>query len=251
MKKFTLMELVVIIAIITIAGALLTALEPPLNQAKQTACLSNLKSLGEIADQYFDSNDERLVAYDNVIWRGNGQWGNRFIDSGLIKDIRTQWRKYVCPEADYSSVPKKNLNYCFTNWGYGMNSGWLVEDKILYCDRDKESPYLEGYKSSNQSGAVVRNWAKHPANVILFADAALGSQPQKGYYLIDLRNKGRGFWDAHKTNRCSIMFLDGHAAASDKQAIAKSGFPLTPEVAPGTIKKIKNLYWYTSGGTFR
>lgn len=249
--KFTLLELVIVIVLIALAGTLLPALEKTREQATQTTCLNNLKNMGVIAGQYFDSYDGRLVAYDKVNWPGRGQWGYRFIDSGLVKDLKTKWKQYVCPQADYSSVPAKNLDYCFTNWGYGMNSGWIVEDRTLYNDRDKESPYLEGYKSSNQSGAIVRSGVKDPASVILFADIALGSTPQRGYYLVDLRSKGRGFWDAHKTNRCSVAFLDGHVAAADKNKIAQSGFPLSAEAAPHTIKKIKNLYWYKSGGKFR
>ena len=220
-------------------------------QATLTTCLNNLKQLGKITSQYFDSYNERLVAYDKIAWQGKGQWGYRFLDSGLITDPKIQWKQYVCPQSDYSSVPPKNINYCFTNWGYGMNSGWIVEDKVLYSDRDKDSPYLEGYQSSNQSGAVVRDQVKQASNVILFADTALGSTPQKGYFLVDLRKNGRGFWDAHKANRCNVVFLDGHAAASDKNEIAKSGFPLNADDAPYTINKINTLYWYTSSGRFR
>ena len=249
--KFTLIEFFIIVVMIAIAGTLLSALDKPREQATQAACLSRLKQLSVTAGQYFDSYDERLVAYDQIAWPGRGQWGYRFLDSGLITDIKIQWKQYVCPQSDYSSVPQKNIGYCFTNWGYGMNSGWIVEDKILYNDRDKDSPYLEGYKSSNQSGAVVRSQARQAGRVILFADIALGSDPQKGYYLVDLRSNGRGFWDAHKTNRCNVVFLDGHAAASDKNEIAQSGFPLNADAAPGTIHKIKDLYWFTSGGKFR
>ncbi len=249
--KFTLIEVVAIVVMVAIVGTLLSALDKTREQATQATCLSHLKQLGEIASEYFDSYDERLVAYDKVAWPGRGQWGYRFLDSGLITDLKTQWKRYVCPQSDYSSVPQKNINYCFTNWGYGMNSGWTVEDKILYNDRDKDSPYLEGYKSNDQSGAVVRKGVKQADRVILFADVALGSNPQRGYYRLDLRSAGRGFWDAHKANRCNVVFLDGHAASSDKNEIAQSGFPLNADAAPGTINKIKDLYWFTSGGKFR
>lgn len=251
-KKFTLIELVVIVTMIAVTGTLLSALDSNTHtQAKQITCLDHLKKIGNITQRYFDRYDERLVAYDTVVWKGKGQWGYRLIDSGLITDIKTKWKQYVCPQSDYTNVPKKNLDYCFTNWGYGINSGWIVENGVLYNDRDTISPYLEGYKSSKQSGAIVRNHAEQPGNVILFADTAVGSKPEKGYYLIDLRNKGRGFRDAHKVNRCNVVFLDGHAIAADKTKIAASGFPLSSDATPGTIKKIKNLYWYTSGGKFR
>ena len=64
--KFTFPELVIVVVLIAIAGAMLPVLEMPRERATQTAGLSNLKRMGVIAGQYFDSYDERLVAYDKV-----------------------------------------------------------------------------------------------------------------------------------------------------------------------------------------
>ncbi len=251
-QSFTLIELLVVIAIIAIlAGMLLPALNQARNRATLTNCLNNLKQLGTTTSQYFDSNDEKLVVDDSVAYPGRSQWGYRLYDNGLAGDLKTSWKQYVCPKANYGSVEAKNIEYCFTNWGYGINPGWIIHNRALYYDQDTVSPYLEGYKNKNQRGALVRKRVKQSSNVILFADSVLDANKQKGYYRIDMHTDGRGFWDAHNVNRCTVAFLDGHSSAADKHEISEKGFPLDPDRTPYTMNKIENTYWYTSGGMFR
>ena len=69
-KKFTLIELVVIVTIIAVTGTLLSALDSNTHtQAKQITCLDHLKKIENITQRYFDRYDERLVAYDAVVPR--------------------------------------------------------------------------------------------------------------------------------------------------------------------------------------
>ena len=73
MKKFTLLELMVVIAII---GILITMLMPSLSQAREkgrsAVCLSNYKQLGLLNFTFSNDNDSRTVGSGSYILKSNG-----------------------------------------------------------------------------------------------------------------------------------------------------------------------------------
>ena len=84
-QSFTLIELLVVIAIIAIlASMLMPALQSARERARTTTCLSNIKQIGWVFNQYCDMSDDFLpIIYSS----GNGwTWRSYIRNSGLKVD---------------------------------------------------------------------------------------------------------------------------------------------------------------------
>jgi prepilin-type N-terminal cleavage/methylation domain-containing protein len=79
-KRFTLIELLVVIAIIAILAAiLLPALQAARARAQSASCISNLKQLGLVGQQY--TNDHRGM------WGSNNTGGNGILGTGWVYNL--------------------------------------------------------------------------------------------------------------------------------------------------------------------
>lgn len=111
-KAFTLIELLIVIAIIAILAAILfpvfaTARE----KARQSSCSSNLKQLGLAITQYEQDYDEMTIHGTNN-WGGGVGWGGSIYPYVKSKQV------FVCP----SDVSKGTI---ISSYGYNGNfEGW-------------------------------------------------------------------------------------------------------------------------------
>lgn len=122
-KEFTLIELLIVVAIISILAALLL---PALGRARKTAgitkCLSNLKQIGTTLVLYADSYKEWSVAY------------SRFYP---ITTTDSQWFWFFT-KTPYSNTPIRAAMYTGIDLGRSRGS-------VLYCNAAVDTMKARGY----------------------------------------------------------------------------------------------------------
>ncbi|MBL8877755.1 MAG: DUF1559 domain-containing protein [Phycisphaerales bacterium] len=220
---FTLVELLVVVAIIALLMAmLLPALSAARQRAKSAVCLSNLHQLGHAIHMYatdYNGYAMPLAYFDSAeptYWWGkdeatgvNPTFG--FVWPYLRSDLRA-WGVYECPSQPQGSYDAQQGQGGVITSTYGYNGYYL-------------SPrYTPGWYG--QIGH--RPWqrietARQTGRVIAFADSMLDMSGElRNCALIDpplLYSRGSGRWQENlnpttsfrHTRRANAVLLDGHA----------------------------------------
>lgn len=207
-SAFTLMELLVILAMISVLAALLL---PALNQAGSSArrvqCVSNLHQLGLATRMYWDDNDDACFRYrgpssknGDLYWFGwleRGPEGQRAFDAtvGPLYPYLQGRGVEMCPSLNHSLAQFK-LKATGAAYGYGYNLGLSAP--------------------LNQPPVTIGKIAR-PNETVLFADAAQVNtfQPPASpsnpmleeFYYVSESKPTVHFRHGHKAN---VLFCDGH-----------------------------------------
>jgi len=213
-KKFTLVELLVLISIIAIlAGMLLPALVKARDKAKDISCKSNIKQIALANVQYIGDYDGYSVPYKQDDVMGTGDYwlgyGNGSANGGgydLTKNrllgpyIGETGKVFICPN-NISLV--SDIIHCEKS-GYGYNSLWLGR-----------------YKSKEITHTIKVVQIKNPAALVAFGDSAWNSSLGPKYSATlwpERRPSGDpGYNSIHfrHNNMANIGWLDGHVSPKD------------------------------------
>ncbi len=229
---FTLVELLVVIAVIAILAALLL---PALGQSKASAkrikCVSNLRQLGFAAQMYWDDNEQQAFRYrgdytngGDLFWFGwleRGTEGSRAFDvtQGVLFLYLQGSGIELCPSLKYTSS-KFKLKATGAAYGYGINLH-LTAPSITNLSLAVQASELSVFADAAQ----VNTW-QAPAS-------SANPMWEEWYYIDENTNQPNGHF--RHTGLANVVFCDGHVAP--EKMVPGSLDPLLPGENIGRLRR--------------
>lgn len=207
-KKFTLIEMLVVIAIIGIlASMIMPALQNSIGQARQVQCATNLKNIGLAHMQYTDNHNGKFAYYSMNFSTSTTVWVSMIKQYAGV-DGRTSYEQalsdsaLLCPENDTPFEIK------------GWDPRTMLRD--FNCISYAYSTFLGGYPTQSPGWRIQQ--VKQPSKVLSTVDssswrfASYNSNP--AYDLYQATGEDALISSRHNLGANGV-FADGHASRYD------------------------------------
>lgn len=165
-RGFTLIELLVVIAIIAILAAILfPVFSRAREQARKTACLSNMKQIGNALMMYAQDWDETLPFFAEPCWGRIPNQGGLFWTEQLIPYAKNK-TVYKCPSATHQYGWWGSQSICWP-------PRWGRQDNSMDCNYGYNKVMLNGgigFGDGCSTGCNRLSRLVAPAETVILAD---------------------------------------------------------------------------------
>ena len=227
-RNFTLIELLIVVAIIAIlASLLLPALSAALNKSKAITCLSGMKQLNLAVQNYLDNNKDTIVTmtsdWEHPYYSASSEG---YMNLSQIPRDAAGLNNRVCKKDTgvCAWVPRKNICSLVADARQKGNANDPTRPSVSLCSASESSCsghlqyfYFYGMLFGG-NGRTLSNGSynyhklsrlRQPSGSMFWAEGS--NQVQKTVGLGDLSQATLGFWQ--HANRTNVLFFDGHAAS--------------------------------------
>lgn len=232
-RAFTLVELLVVIAVISIlAGLLLPALGRARQSARDLVCLNNLKSFGAASSLYVADHDDWMpwVAEGTLAdrdWSANEVF-TKLLNADKRGDSGTGWfpawrEGILCPNMDNVIVTAPG--YRVPYYSYALNAfsaTYCGTDATVLSDPDSYSWYLPRsikitkVRASSQRFLFREALRNQMAAAEVSADAAVNPGGSDGWIIKRNTPGANAVPYRHRNEQaCNMLFVDSHAESKD------------------------------------
>ncbi len=226
-RRFTLLELLVVVAVIALLAAfILPALSRSRQVAQASKCVTNLKNIGIAFTTYADSSSEFFPI-------GNAPGDRNWV--ALLSDYEKGSKIYYCSSDEDNSPVNFASQPTLVSYGYNLLA-------LGFQDAGgKPHPQAnDGTTVTEYAGALPS--VREPAETLTAVDAGRASANGRGYYLATpaetLWPGDFVAWNRHQS-RSNVLFVDGHVSPMTTQEL------VAPD-QPGTNAAPINNYKYWS-----